>query len=185
MSLLSRKSLAKGLLKAKEFRDAFVSARITQTVAMQARVLREERRLSQADLAKELGTSQNAIYRLENPSYGKNSISTLRKVASFFDVGLVVRFERFSGIVDWVTDMDSESILVPSAEKDVRLQRAAMGGAKAPVLIFRAPLVEDAMNSRHLSGAGQSSRASLADPCSGTASLPRQDQFSLNAGGVS
>ena len=112
MSLLSKKSLAKKLLKAKRFRDGFVSARIAQTLALQARVMREEGGLSQTQLAKELDTSQNAIYRLENPSFAK-SISTLIKVASFFDVGLVVRFERFSGIVDWVSDMDSESILIP------------------------------------------------------------------------
>ena len=128
MSLLSRKSLAKKLLRTKRFRDGFVSARIAQMLALQARAMREERGLSQTQLATELGTSQNAIYRLENPSFAK-SISTLIKVASFFDVGLVVRFERFSGIVDWVSGMDSESILVPSADTDTRLRRAAEGGA--------------------------------------------------------
>jgi DNA-binding XRE family transcriptional regulator len=151
MSLLSRKSLAKRLLKTKKFRDGFVSARIMQTLALQARAMREERDLSQTQLAKDLDTSQNAIYRLENPGYGK-SISTLMKVASFFDVGLVVRFERFSGIVDWVSDMDSESILVPPADKDARLKQAASGAAElhiegtrsAAAIPFR-PLTERGM----------------------------------------
>lgn len=125
MSLLSKKSLARKLLKAKKYRDSFVSARITQTVALQVRVLRQQRVMSQAELAEALGTSQNAIYRLENPNYGKNSISTLKKVASFFDVGLVVRLEKYSDIVDWVSRLDSESILVPSAGKDARLRQAA------------------------------------------------------------
>lgn len=142
MSLLSKKSLARKLLKAKKFRDSFVSARITQTVALQIRVLRQQRVMSQAELAEALGTSQNAIYRLENPSYGKNSISTLKKVASFFDVGLVVRFEKYSDILDWVSRLDSESILVPSADNDARLRQAASG------------LISDANPTRSTSSAG-------------------------------
>ena len=50
-----------------------------------------------------MGTNQNAVYRLENPNYGKPTITTLRKVAAVFDVALVVRFVPFSQLVDWVS----------------------------------------------------------------------------------
>lgn len=127
MSLHSKQNLAKKLRTSKKFRDAFTASRISQILAMQVRVLREKNNLSQAELARELGTSQNAIYRLENPSYGKHSISTLKKVAAFFDVGLVVRFTPISEIMQWTLTMGENTINVPTAKDDVELNRAAEG----------------------------------------------------------
>lgn len=117
MSLQSKQNLEKKLA-GKQYRDAFVAARISQAIAFQLRVLRQRANLSQDDLAKELGTSQNAISRMENPKYGKPSISSLRKLASFFDVGLVVRFAPFSEIADWSTNLSEESVNVPNFDHD-------------------------------------------------------------------
>src|SRR4051794_60727 len=100
MALHSKQSLHQRLSDRK-FREAFVSSRIGQTLATQIRVMRQRSNLTQSELAQRLGTSQNAIYRLENPLYGKHSVSTLKKVADFFDVGLIVRFAPFSEIADW------------------------------------------------------------------------------------
>jgi transcriptional regulator with XRE-family HTH domain len=117
MPLQSKKSLHEKLADEK-FRDAFVSSRIGQTVAAQVRVLRQREGLSQKDLARELGTSQNAIYRLENPKYGKHNVSTLKKAAKYFKVGLVVRFAPLSEIVDWTLDLSERSINVPEFSND-------------------------------------------------------------------
>jgi len=54
-------------------------------------------------LADKIGSNQNAIYRAENPNYGKQTITTLKKIAAAFDVALVVRFVPFSELVDWVS----------------------------------------------------------------------------------
>jgi transcriptional regulator with XRE-family HTH domain len=105
-------------LKNPKYREAFLSSRIAQIIAAQVKVMRQKKEMSQKDLARELGTSQNAIYRLENPKYGRPNISTLRKVASFFDVGLVVRFGSFSEIVDWTLAMTEASIDVPTFTDD-------------------------------------------------------------------
>ena len=105
----------------KKYRNAFVSSRISQTIAFQLRVLRQRARLSQAALARELGTNQNAICRMENPRYGKMTISSLRKLATHFDVGLVVRFAPYSEIVDWATNLSTESIAVPDFDHDTEL----------------------------------------------------------------
>jgi transcriptional regulator with XRE-family HTH domain len=101
------------------YREAFVSSRIAQTVATQIKVMRQARDLSQKDLARELGTSQNAIYRLENPKYGRPNISTLKKVAEFFKVGLIVRFAAFSELVDWSLNLSQESFKIPAIEDDM------------------------------------------------------------------
>ena len=117
MSLHSKQSLY-NRFSDRKFRDAFVSSRIAQTIATQARVLRQRNEMSQNDLARALGTSQNAIYRLENPKYGRPTISTLKKLASFFNVGLIVRFAPLSEIVDWTVGLSERSLNVPDFAHD-------------------------------------------------------------------
>jgi len=51
-------------------------------VALQIAALRETRGLSQKELAKLVGTSQQQISRLESPAYEGHSLSMLRRVAS-------------------------------------------------------------------------------------------------------
>src|SRR4030067_794174 len=105
-------------LKNKRFRHAFVSAQVDTGLAFQIRALRQKEGWSQADLASELGTSQNVICRLENPSYGKASISTLKKLASVFDVALVVRLVRFSTLINEVLNLSPEAIAVEKFRED-------------------------------------------------------------------
>ncbi|MGO9274762.1 MAG: helix-turn-helix transcriptional regulator [Terriglobia bacterium] len=76
---------------------------MSKGIAFQAQALRDKKGWSQQELADHLGSNQNAVYRLENPNYGKQTITTLRKVAASFDVALVVRFVPFSQLVDWVS----------------------------------------------------------------------------------
>jgi hypothetical protein len=45
----------------------------------------------------------NVSARLENPNYGKHSLTTLKKIAATCDVALVVWFVPFSRLLDWVT----------------------------------------------------------------------------------
>jgi transcriptional regulator with XRE-family HTH domain len=117
MALQSRDDLIADL-QSKRFRDAFVSSRVSNTLALQIRAMREERGWSQAHLAKLLATSQNAVYRLESPQYGRYNITTLKRLASIFDVGLAVWFLPFSKLVDRVTNLATDDILVPSFDND-------------------------------------------------------------------
>jgi hypothetical protein len=45
----------------------------------------------------------NVSARLENPNYGKHSLTTLKKIAATCDVALVVWFIPFGRLADWVT----------------------------------------------------------------------------------
>jgi transcriptional regulator with XRE-family HTH domain len=83
--------------------------------------MRDREDWSQQELATRAGMTQNAISRLENPFYGKATISTLKRIAAVFDVALVVRFEPFSYLVKWVTGttfeqhgLTMESTRIPS-----------------------------------------------------------------------
>lgn len=59
--------------------------------------------MSQAELAEALKTSQPSINRLEDPSRGRPTITTLKKLAAVFDVGLEVRFVPFSKLIKFVS----------------------------------------------------------------------------------
>lgn len=48
--------------------------------------------MTQANLARLLGTTQAAVSRLEDPDYGRLSVKTLIDLAKVFDVGLSVKF---------------------------------------------------------------------------------------------
>jgi transcriptional regulator with XRE-family HTH domain len=65
--------------------------------------MRERDGLTQEELAEKVGMNQNAIHRLENPNYGKPTITTLKRIAAAFDVALIVRFVPYSQLVDWVS----------------------------------------------------------------------------------
>jgi len=100
----SRKGLWSRLRRGLEARTRFVESHLSKNLAFQIRILRDQERSSQEELAKRVGMNQNAISRLENPSYGKATLTTLKRIASAFDVALVVRFVTFGQLVDWVSD---------------------------------------------------------------------------------
>ncbi len=90
-------------MRGQSARAKFVESHVSKGIAFQIQALRDQKQWSQQELAAHLESNQNAVYRLENPNYGKQTITTLRKVAATFDVALVVRFVPFSQLVDWVS----------------------------------------------------------------------------------
>jgi transcriptional regulator with XRE-family HTH domain len=95
MNLPAREKIAKDIADPEQ-RRYLVEAQIRQGVPLQLRAMREHRGWTQATLAEKLGTTQNAVSRLENPRTGKPSITTLERIAEVFDVALVVKFASFS-----------------------------------------------------------------------------------------
>src|SRR6266478_3360209 len=76
-------------LKDPVFTERFEKAGEAWDVALQIAALREKAGLSQRDLARKLGTSQQSISRLESPSYEGHSLAMLRRVAAV--LGVTVR----------------------------------------------------------------------------------------------
>jgi transcriptional regulator with XRE-family HTH domain len=106
-------------LKNKEYRDAFVSAHIDTGIPFQVRVLREHRGFTQKELAERAGMKQERISAIENPNY-KNAftLSTLKRLASAFDIALIVRFAPISQLVDWELKLSPESLQAVSFNED-------------------------------------------------------------------
>jgi transcriptional regulator with XRE-family HTH domain len=78
-------------LKDRDFAERFKMAGEAWDVAIKLASLRKASGLSQKELAKRVGTSQQQISRLESPSYEGHSLSMLRRVAEV--LGATVQVE--------------------------------------------------------------------------------------------
>lgn len=65
-----------------DFRARFEKANRVWDVALQLAALRRTRGLTQRQVAEMIGTHQQAIARLEDPSYGNQSLTMVRKYAA-------------------------------------------------------------------------------------------------------
>jgi transcriptional regulator with XRE-family HTH domain len=102
----------------KAFRDAFVASHLSTNIAGQIYAMREARGWTQEKLADTAHMAQARISLMEDPSYQGVTLSTLKRLASAFDVGLAVRFVPFSELLEWSTSLTSERLAVPSYDAD-------------------------------------------------------------------
>lgn len=116
----------------KKYRDTFAAAHLSTNIAAQIQITRETRGWRQKDLAEKADMSPARISVMENPSYDKFNISTLRRLASAFDVALIVRFVPFSELVDWVATLSPEKLDVPEFARDV-LRHDGEGQRQVPL----------------------------------------------------
>lgn len=96
--------------KDKEYAHAYVDEFLNASIATQIKVLREQRKWDQKELATKSGMKQPRISLLENINYYRWSISTLKKLAEAFDVTLKVSFESFSTRINDIDNFNRESL---------------------------------------------------------------------------
>ena len=101
-------------LRSKQYRTAAAKANLGSRIAIQIRLLREAAGMSQAQLAKKIGTRQSAIARIEDPTYGKQSLALLERIAKEFDVAAWVELVSFSTYLRRTSDL-SPKALTPKA----------------------------------------------------------------------
>jgi transcriptional regulator with XRE-family HTH domain len=88
------------------------------TIAAQIRVIREQRVLTQEELAKLAGISQARISQLEGGDGSVRTLSTLRKLARAFDVGIRVCFAPFMDSLRELERQSPESLrVIPRSEE--------------------------------------------------------------------
>jgi DNA-binding XRE family transcriptional regulator len=76
-----RKSWVEKKLKNPHFKEAFDEEREKLSIGEQLMRMRLAARLTQADVAKKVGTTASAISRYENAEYDRYEVRTLRKIA--------------------------------------------------------------------------------------------------------
>lgn len=109
-------------LHSPEYREAFVESQIRITIPFQIRALRRQRGWSQEELAEKAGMRQPRISAMERAGGGHLNIETLIRLATAFDVALVVRFASFSELVNWSEAFDPEGFWLPSFNQDIRVR---------------------------------------------------------------
>ena len=97
----------------KAYRDSFVVAHISNTVASQITRLRIANGWTQSQLAERAAMKQSRISALEDPNWTNVEVSTLQRIASAFDVALTVRFVAFSELAHRAATLSDRDLLVP------------------------------------------------------------------------
>lgn len=105
-------------LRQEDARYVYADTATNAFVSAQIKALREERGLSQEDVAQMIGTKQSGVSRLERADYSAWKIETLRKVARAFGVRLRIRFEEFGTLIDEVGGFDKKSLAPRRFEDD-------------------------------------------------------------------
>lgn len=105
-------------LEDRDYRREFAEENISTGLAFQIRLLRESRGWTQEELAQRTGQAQASISRLENPNYGRHSLTTLKRLAAAFDVAMAVRFVAFSELVDWALSLTPRRLAPPSFSEE-------------------------------------------------------------------
>jgi transcriptional regulator with XRE-family HTH domain len=130
----------------KAYRDAWVEEDINQGVAFQIRAMRDERQWTQSYLGELTGQAQATISKLEDPDYGRYTLKTLKRLASAFDVGLLVRFVPFSELVERTVSLSSDDLAVPSFAHDSGLPCESVPGVET---VSAEPLARIAISPQH------------------------------------
>ena len=86
------KDYLKEELKDPEFREAFDEEEVYASLAIQIAKIRQEQKLTQKELAKQLHTTQQTISRLENIHNKSYSLQTLIKLARILNKRVIVKF---------------------------------------------------------------------------------------------
>ena len=81
MNLISKNGLLRRIKKGRKARAQLVSSNLSEGIAFQIRATRDKREMTQASLARESGMTPNNLSRLESPDYGKQTISSLKRIA--------------------------------------------------------------------------------------------------------
>jgi transcriptional regulator with XRE-family HTH domain len=96
------------------YREAFISEEIDTGIPMQLRAMREKRGWNQKYIAGKMNTKQPRFSLMEKPGYGNFSLNTLKKLATIFNVGLIVSFVPFSEMIDFVEGFSRKRLEIPS-----------------------------------------------------------------------
>ena len=105
-------------LRNKTYRNGYTEAQLSIEVPFQIRALRKTRGWTQAQLAERCGILQARISHIEQPGRDPLSLRTLYRLASAFDVGLLVQFVSFSELVRREASFNPETFRVVSFDDD-------------------------------------------------------------------
>ena len=105
-------------LRDPEYSEGYTESFLNAYIATQTKVIREQRELTQAELARLMGTTQTAVSRIENVNYSAWNIKTLKKLARALHVRLKVSFETYGTLPDEVLSFGRNNLKREAREHD-------------------------------------------------------------------
>lgn len=101
MNNKSKISPARNLLRKRFFNTPERQAGLRETrmqmdLGEKIRSVREDAGITQAELAKRIGTTASAISRIEDADYDGHSVATLQRIAEALDLRLVIDYQRLT-----------------------------------------------------------------------------------------
>lgn len=105
-----------------EYRHAYADECLDTMIATQIKVLREQRGMTQGQLAEATGMKQPRIPLLEDATYSNWTVNTLKRFAKAFDVALSVKFATFSDLIRDFENLSRESLQRPTFANDTQFQ---------------------------------------------------------------
>lgn len=142
----------------KEARHGFIEEAIRSRLTAQIHAIRQEQGWDLRTFAEKLGKKLSWAYRLEDPNESVPTIPTLLEVAEAFDVGLDVRFRRFSELLEDAANLTPDSFLVPSFEFELKsgVMRHGRRRMRRCIALKRAPKLENVKRSSRRKRIGSS-----------------------------
>lgn len=120
MNSITAENLLASLKTSREYREAFVDEAIRSRITAQIAALRAREGGDYKTFAEKLGKKVAWAYRLEDPNMPLPTISSLLEVAAACDIGVDVRFCRFSDLIRDVSSLNSEAFSIPSFEEELK-----------------------------------------------------------------
>ena len=118
----------------KDYAHDYVDEFLNASIATQIKAIRQQRGLSQEELADLAGMKQERISVLEDVNYGSWSIKTLRRLARAFDVTLKVSFETFGVRIDDIVNFSRQNLERDSRKEELLKESAAMINEAQPII---------------------------------------------------
>jgi transcriptional regulator with XRE-family HTH domain len=101
-----------------DYRYAYAESFLNTKIAMQIKVLREQRGKTQTELAISCGTKQAGFSRFEDVNHSVWKTDTLWKIARALGVRLNVSFETFGSLISEKENFTPEHLMRPRFEED-------------------------------------------------------------------
>jgi transcriptional regulator with XRE-family HTH domain len=117
-----KRQMLEQMQASKEYRHGFVKEAIRSRIVGQIAALRKEGGWDLKTFAAHIEKKVSWAYRLEDPNSAPPTIPSLLKVAEAFDIGLDVRFRRFSELLEDIAALGPDSFRVPSFDEEWKAQ---------------------------------------------------------------
>lgn len=113
-----RSALISKLVNSRNFREAYIRAKLSVLIPSQVRALRLKWPMTQPELGREADMKQSRISAIERPGSANLNVDTLIRVAAALRVGLKVELVPFSEMLRWENNFSQDGFSLPKIEED-------------------------------------------------------------------